>query len=428
MTFSKGAAVVRWCSALRGGLALALVFSIAGATTAYAARAGDHPKLDRELNDRASKGSSNGKTQVIVMLKPGWSADTEAKRLGGKLGRALESINGKVVELPNGQLKRLADYAGVDRIVFDRPTAGEMNRVAVTVGARAVQQTYGYRGAGIGIAVIDSGITTWHDDLTYLGSSPLVKTKNGQRVAAFVDFVNGRTTPYDDNGHGTHVAGIIAGNGYDSLGVRAGIAPDAHLVSLKVLDQNGRGVISNVISALDWAVANKSAYNLRVINLSVGAGVTESYKTDPLTLAAKRAVDAGIVVVTAAGNLGKNAQGQTQYGAIGAPGNAPWVITVGAYSHEGTVERTDDVMAGFSSRGPTAFDYEAKPDIVAPGVGTVSLSDPGGLMYLTKPTALLGGSLGSAMPYFSLSGTSMASPVVAGSIALMLQANPSLTP
>jgi len=203
-------------------------------------------------------------------------------------------------------------------------------------------------------------------------------------------------------------------------------------VSLKALDQNGRGVISNVIAALDWTVTNKALYNLRVINLSVGAAVTESYKTDPLTLAAKRAVDAGIVVVTAAGNLGKNSLGQTQYGAIGAPGNAPWVITVGAYSHEGTVWRSDDVMAGFSSRGPSAFDYEAKPDIVAPGVGTVSLSDPGGLLYLTKPTALLAGSitglLGGGLPYLSLSGTSMASPVVAGSVALMLQANPSLTP
>jgi serine protease AprX len=423
--------VVRWCAVVKSGLAAALVCALAGATPAFAARPGDHPKLDRELNDRSSnrgKGNSNGKTQVIVILKPGWSADVEATRLGGRLGRSLDSINGKVVELPNGQLKKLADYPGVERIVYDRPTEGEMNRVAVTVGARAVQQTYGYRGAGIGVAVIDSGITSWHDDLTYQGSSWLVKTKNGQRVAAFVDFVNGRTSPYDDNGHGSHVAGIIAGNGYDSLGVRAGIAPDAHLASLKVLDQNGRGVISNVIAALDWAVANKSAYNIRVINLSVGAAVTESYKTDPLTLAAKRAVDAGIVLVTAAGNLGRNAQGQTQYGAIGAPGNAPWVITVGAYSHEGTVSRTDDVIAPFSSRGPSAFDYEAKPDIVAPGVGTVSLSDPGGLMYLTKPTALLGGILGGPLPYLSLSGTSMASPVVAGSVALMLQANPSLTP
>src|SRR3954466_9100681 len=408
------------------GTALTLV-CLLGATAVAAAKPGDHPKLDRTLNDRSAKGGSST-SRVIVTVKPGFDASADYKKVGGKLGRRLNLINGQVVELTNNQLRKLADSPAVESIHWDRPTGGEMNRAAVTVGARAVQEEMGLDGAGVGVAVIDSGVTSWHDDLTYNGTSSKVRVVGGQRVVKFVDFVNGRTTPYDDNGHGTHVAGIIAGNGYDSLGVRAGIAPDAHLVSLKVLDQNGRGVISNVISALDWAVANKSAYNLRVINLSVGAGVSESYKTDPLTLAAKRAVDAGIVVVTAAGNLGKNAQGQTQYGAIGAPGNAPWVITVGAYSHEGTVVRTDDVMAGFSSRGPSAFDYEAKPDIVAPGVGTVSLSDPGGLMYLTKPTALLGGLLGSALPYFSLSGTSMASPVVAGSVALMLQANPSLTP
>src|SRR5206468_4053558 len=114
-----------------------------------------------------------------------------------KLGRNLGLINGKVAELPNGQLKQLADNWAVERIIYDRPTGGEMNRVAVTVGARAVQQTYGYRGTGIGVAVLDSGVTSWHQDLTYLGTSLLVKTLNGQRVAAFVDFVNGRTTPYD---------------------------------------------------------------------------------------------------------------------------------------------------------------------------------------------------------------------------------------
>lgn len=272
-------------------------------------RRGDYPKLDKHLNGHASKG---GTTKVIVILKPGWSVDTETKKLGGKLGRSLGLINGKVVELSNGQLKKLADYAGVERIVYDRPTAGELNRVAVTVGARAVQQSYGYRGAGVGVAVIDSGITSWHADLSYLGSSSLVRTSNGQRVAAFVDLINGRTAPYDDNGHGTHVSGIIAGNGFDALGSRAGVAPDAHIVSLKVLDAQGRGVISNVIAALDWVVRNRAAYNVRVVNLSVGAAVTESYKTDPLTLAAKRAVDAGIVVVTAAGNLGKNRLGQLQ--------------------------------------------------------------------------------------------------------------------
>ena len=145
-----------------------------------------------------------------------------------------------------------------------------------------MQELLGYDGAGVGVAVIDSGITDWHDDLTYHGSNSKVKVVNGQRVPKFVDFVNGRTTPYDDNGHGTHVAGIIAGNGYDTHGARAGIAPAANLVSLKVLDDHGGGYISNVIAALDWVVANRAAYNIRVVNLSVGAAVTESYKTDPL--------------------------------------------------------------------------------------------------------------------------------------------------
>ncbi len=255
----------------------------------------------------------------------------------------------------------------------------------------------------------------------------------GQRVTAFVDFVNDRLQAYDDNGHGTHVAGIIAGNGYDSNGAQAGIAPAAHLVSLKVLDQHGGGVISDVIAAFEWAVRNRVTHNIRVINLSVGARVSESYETDPLTLAAKRAVDAGIVVVTAAGNLGQRTTPlgtkKTQYGSITAPGNAPWVLTVGAYSTEGTLSRWDDKIAPYSSRGPSAIDYVAKPDIVAPGTGIVSLSNPASEFYLTKAAYLLKGTqLSPARPYLSLSGTSMASPVVAGTVALMLQANPNLKP
>ena len=151
----------------------------------------------------------------------------------------------------------------------------------------------------------------------------------------FVDFVNGRTTPYDDDGHGSHVAGIIAGNGYDSNGQKAGAAPDASLISLKVLDANGNGTISNIIAALDWVLANHTTYNIRVVNMSVGAAIHESAWTDPLTLAAKRVVDAGVVVVGAAGNFGKNAAGLPQYGGISAPGNAPWVLTVGGIEHAG---------------------------------------------------------------------------------------------
>jgi serine protease AprX len=380
--------VIRWkCNLTRGALALALVVGLGGPALA---KSGTPEKLDKLLKDRAGK---TGWSRVIVTLKPGADASSEVKRLGGKLGRRLGLINGLVIELPNGVIRKLADHPAVESLHYDRSTSGEMNRVAVTVGARAAQADYGYTGAGVGVAVIDSGTTSWHDDLTYQGSSSLVRVKNGQRVAAFVDFVNGRTAPYDDNGHGTHVSGIIAGNGKDSLGTRAGIAPSAHLVSLKVLDDRGRGVISNVIAALGWVVANKASYNVRVVNLSVGAAVTESFNTDPLTLAAKHAVDAGIVVVTAAGNLGKDADGQLQYGGITAPGNAPWVLTVGAYSHEGTVVRTDDVMAGYSSRGPTFIDFAAKPDLVAPGTGVVSLSDPLSTMYVTKAAYLLTGSL-----------------------------------
>jgi subtilisin family serine protease len=157
--------------------------------------------------------------------------------------------------------------------------------------------------------------------------------------------------------------------------------------------------------------------------------VYESYTTDPLTLAAKRAVESGIVVVSAAGNLGKTAKGQVQYGGIGAPGNAPWVITVGASSHQGTTDRSDDIVAGFSSRGPSAIDYQAKPDIVAPGVGIESIAEAGSTLWNTKPLNRLWGTVLTATePYLSMSGTSMAAPVVSGTIALMLQANPTLTP
>jgi serine protease AprX len=380
-----------------------------------------HAKLDLQLND-AVEDATNGESNVIIVFHDEREAVNLVKGQGGKAGRRLGILKARAAKLSNRKLKALANDPRVKSIHRDREVKGFVGRTAVTIGARAVQELMGYSGAGVGVAVIDSGITGWHDDLT-------VANGQGQRVAHFMDFVNGYTQPYDDWGHGTHVAGIVAGNGFDTNGTRNAVAPGAHIIALKALDAQGHGTISTIIAAIDYAVANKDALNIRVINLSLGAGVYESYNTDPLTLAAKRAVDAGIVVVAAAGNLGKAADGQPQYGAIGSPGNAPWVITVGASSTNGTVRRQDDTMAGFSSRGPTMYDYAAKPDLVAPGYGTISLADPLSAFYTTKAQFLLQGLLSPGYtPYLALSGTSMATPAVAGTVALMLQANPSLSP
>jgi serine protease AprX len=342
-------------------------------------------------------------------------------QLGGRVIRILPIIDAHAIEVPNALLGTLSASPLIARISLDRIVAGAMDRTAPTVGAAAIRSQFGYDGAGIGIAVVDSGITSWHDDLA--------AADGGQRVERFVDFVNGYQPPSDDYGHGTHVAGIIAGDGFDSNGARAGIAPAARLFALKVLDGAGRGRISDVIAALDYIFTQRRALDIRIVNLSIAAGVYESYDTDPLTLAARRLTQHGVVVVAAAGNRGRNANGREAYGGITAPGNAPWVLTVGASTHMGTTDRTDDAMAPFSSRGPAAVDSLAKPDVVAPGVGSASLSDPASAFYSTKAQYLQRGTVANPThPYLSLSGTSMAAPVVAGTVALMLQANPALTP
>jgi serine protease AprX len=383
-------------------------------------------KVDAELTRRKTRNALE-RTPVIVTLVPGAELPREFRRFMRGV-RKLDIINGEVLDLPNGVIRQLESRPEVFRLHYDRPIRAHNYRTSVTIGARQVRETLGYTGAGIGIAVIDSGITAWHDDLTR-GAVTQTYPYGNQRVSEFVDFVNGASQPYDDNGHGTHVAGIIAGNGYDSSFEKAGVAPDASLVALKVLDAQGQGTISRLIAALNWVAANRAIHNIRVVNMSVGAGIFESYHTDPLTQATKQLTSLGITVVAAAGNLGRNASGQKQWGGITAPGNAPWVLTVGATSTQGTNTRVDDVMGGYSSLGPTRFDYHAKPDLAAPGTGTVSLAVPGSAMYATRSASLVAGStpLGY-MPYLGLTGTSMAAPVVSGTVALMLQANPHLTP
>jgi serine protease AprX len=400
---------------------LIILLSVLGATAPVASQA--PTKLDPLLVPRAALWT--GQSKAIVSAAAGVpiaAVRLLIQTLGGTVGRTFTSINATEATLPNIQLNLLAASGLVGHIALDRAVAGANERTGLTTGATAIRQQLGVDGSGVTVAVIDSGIYAAHADFADAVTGL-------PRVARFVNFVNNATTPYDDYGHGTHVAGIITGNGADSGGARAGIAPGAQLVVLKALDGSGTGRISDVIAALDYVVSHRAELGIRVVNLSVASGVYESYYLDPLTLAAKQAVDAGVVVVASAGNAGRNPQGQTQYGGITAPGNAPWVLTVGASSTMGTIDRSDDTMAAFSSRGPTAIDHAVKPDLVAPGVGTESTAAPGSTLYTTRSAYLLPGTAQTTyLPYLSLSGTSQAAPVVAGTVALMLQANPSLTP
>ena len=405
--------------------AVALVFALLVCGRPTLALAGQHPGLDPALKEAA--GQLKGRSRVIIEFAgtPDPRAITES---GGIAGRALKGAH--AAEVTNTALDTLASDPRVSRIIPDRGLFATLERTGSAIGLEGARRHSDLTGRGIGVAIIDSGVTAWHDDL-YL-------TRSGEadpRVVHFKDFTNPASTswasdrPNDPYGHGTHVTGIVAGTGYDSDGRRTGIAPGARIVSLKVLDENGVGYVSDAIAAIDYAIAVRKQFNIRIINLSVAAGVFESFTTDPLAKAAQRAVDAGIVVVTSAGNLGVDENDRPQFGGITSPGNSPWVITVGAASHNGTARRTDDHVARFSSRGPTLFDRISKPDLIAYGVGIESTADVNSTLYLTHPDAQLSGARRDVTkPYQSLSGTSMAAPVVSGTIALMLEANPSLTP
>ena len=387
-------------------------------------------KLDTVLRARAQQ--LTGSSRVIVQFRGEPDVRAITGR-GGRTGRSLGQSGARVAEISNMALAPLAEDPRVASVSVDGPTFSLMERTGAAVGAAVARQEFGLTGAGVGVAIIDSGISGAHDD--FVASSGNGGLAWSSRVVHFTDFTSGfaggwSTYATDLYGHGTHVAGVIGGNGYDSGGVRTGIAPGANLVALKVLDGNGYGYTSDAIAALDYAIAIKDVYNIRVINLSIASGVFESFETDPFAQAAKRAVDAGIIVVAAAGNLGRHTSGAAQYGGITSPGNAPWVLTVGAASHQGTAARSNDTIGIFSSRGPSWIDFAAKPDLVAPGVGIESTTDPFSTLSQLNPTSQVAGNDPSLWykPYLSLSGTSVAAPVVTGTVALMLQANPQLTP
>ena len=274
-----------------------------------------------------------------------------------------------------------------------------------TLGVNGSQWT----GRGVGVAVIDSGLEMSSD---FSG-----------RVTAFYDFTTGGTVsryPYDDYGHGTHVAGTIGGSGaLSSNRDYRGLAPNVKLVVLKVLDKDGAGYTSDVIRAVDFAVANRASLGIQIINLSLGHPIFEPAATDPLVQAVERAVRAGVIVVAAAGNFGKDpTTGLPGYAGITSPGNAPSAITVGALKTLDTVARNDDRIPDYSSAGPTWYDALVKPDIVSPGHNIVAAAAKQGTLYKTYPQLKA-----ADTDYMLLSGTSMATAVTSGSIALMLEAN-----
>ncbi|HPT86805.1 MAG TPA: S8 family peptidase [Bacillota bacterium] len=307
----------------------------------------------------------------------------------GKICGELGMLWALVVECPVEALEELARSQRVRKIWSNAPVRATLDVATVVTGSTAIQRE-GLTGKGVVVAVLDTGIYP-HDDLTLPTN----------RILAWHDIVHKKSEPYDDNGHGTHVAGIIAGNGTRSDGMYSGMAPEARLVGVKVLDRDGGGNISDVIAGIEWCINHRSALPIKVINLSLGAEAQESYRTDPLCRATTAAWEAGIVVCAAAGNDGP------ARGTINSPGINPRIITVGNFNDQETLSFDDDQLNDSSSRGPTIDNLE-KPDLVAPGTQIMSLDTKDG--------------------YIALTGTSMATPMVSGGIAQVLQKWPELTP
>jgi serine protease AprX len=394
------------------------------------------PKIARELRNRVP----SGRVDVIVQFTKTPTARHHQKVFsrGGTLNRELRLVKAGSYSVPASELATLAADPEVAYISPDRPLFSTNNGSSSavldyhtdTVNASAAW-AQGLNGAGIGVAVIDSGIIDIPD---LHGQSNLVVFSQ--------NFVGGTSGSANDQyGHGSHVAGIIAGTGKNSSGSNyfyafRGIADNASLINLRVLDKNGAGTDSQTIAAIQMAIQMKRKYNIRVINLSLGRPVYESYTLDPLCQAVEQAWKAGIVVVVAAGNDGRNDNAETNgYGTITAPGNDPYVITVGAMNTRGTPSRSDDQIASYSSKGPTLFDHVVKPDLVAPGNRVISLYTAGLNLDQRYPSNEIPNSLyqtngnsTASSTYYLLSGTSMAAPVVSGAVALLLQKSPSLTP
>jgi serine protease AprX len=426
--------------------------------------------------------------RMIKALVMSNSSDVELTSLraeilsaGGSVYYRYVSVTGLSVMLPASKMAQIARRADVVSLSANRLTSKTDSFIQTVTGSGAANRAKGNKldGRGVGIAVLDSGVMADHHsfdsnradfaqrviksvDFTLVGDAQISGVRDwkagidGSMAIVpesyaqwqFENKINSDYADFQDGfGHGTFVASIAAGSRIDKGPTdSSGIAPGADVISIKILADNGIGQVSDALAGIDWAIANRYKYNIRVLNLSLATDSTESYITDPLCRAVRSAVASGIVVVVAAGNFGKSTDGRERFGSISSPGNEPTAITVGSANTYGTSSRLDESVNFFSSRGPTRgvfvksngvrqADNLLKPDLVAPGnklIGALSTDWTGvRINDLIKRNPALQRDKNvydAGNDTMMLSGTSIAAPVVAGTVALMLQANPSLTP
>jgi serine protease AprX len=364
---------------------------------------------------------------VIVRFAPQLdAADRRAtvKAAGGTVTHDLHLIDGLGARMPSLSVERLRSALGVVSVTRAAPLeTRSRSRDREDSGATVYDAAIGVpergrrlTGRGVGVAVVDTGIA---GDMPDFAQS---RSNRRSRVRATAVINPDATDARDPLGHGTHVAGIIAGDG-DNRSARdplrgdyAGVAPDARLIVVKIADDEGHATTLDAIYGIQFAVDHADTLGIDVINLSLASTVAESPRTDPLAAAAEAAWLQGLVVVTAAGNLG-TAPDAVAY----APGNDPYVLTVGATDDRGTETTDDDVLAPWSSRGLTQTG-EVKPDVLAPGHDIVSTLAPGSEFAELCPACVVDGE------YFRAGGTSMSAAVASGAVALLLDAHPKWTP